>query len=331
MMKAFSYENPTDGLQLKDLPVPEPDDESVLIEVKATGICHSDCHIVSGHGDDYIAKKPIVLGHEVAGLIKKLGRNVSGFQIGDAVTLALLMHPVSERINGAYVGLSFDGGYGQYVAAPQKILVKIPDGMSFAQAAVATDALATSYHAVVGEAGARTGLTMGIVGLGGLGMHGLQFACLKGSTVYGFDLNEDKFLQAKGYGAKDCFASLDDAANAGLAFDVIVDFVGHSTTTSAAIKAVKPGGKVITVGLASSDVTIPSNTGSGYILKGVTIVGSIGASMQDLKDVLALIAEGSINPELTEVAFEEIPETIKQLAEGTVAGRVWTDPSKILV
>ncbi|PNP78615.1 hypothetical protein FNYG_07961 [Fusarium nygamai] len=330
MMKAFSYDNPTDGLQLKDLSVPEPDDDSVLIEVKAAGICHSDCHIVSGHGDDYIAKKPIVLGHEVAGLIKKLGRNVSGFQIGDAVTLALLMHPVSERTNGAYVGLSFDGGYGQYVVAPRKILVKIPDGISFAQAAVATDALATSYHAVVGEGGAGPALTMGIVGLGGLGMHGLQFACLKGSTVYGFDVNEDKFVHAKCYGAKDCFASLDDATNAGLAFDVIVDFVGHSTTTSTAIKSVKPGGKVITVGLASSDVTIPSNTGSGYILKGVTIVGSIGASMQDLKDVLALLAEGKIKPELTEVAFEEIPETIKRLTGGTVTGRVWTDPSKAL-
>ncbi|KAG9503421.1 hypothetical protein J7337_006266 [Fusarium musae] len=307
MMKAFSYENPTDGLQLKDLPVPEPDDEGVLIEVKAAGLCHSDCHIVSGHGDEYIAKRPIVLGHEVAGLIKKLGRNVSGFQIGDAVTLALLMHPVSEYMNGAYVGLSFDGGYGQYVVTPQKVLVKIPDGISFAQAAVATDALATSYHAVVGEAGARTGLTIGIVGLGGLGMHGLQFAALKGSNVYGFDVNEDKFVQAK-------------AEN----------LVGHTTTTSTAIKSVRPVGKVITVGLGSSEVTIPSRTGSGYILKGVTIVGSIGASMQDLKDVLALIAEGSIKPELTEVAFEEIPDTIKQLAEGTVAGRVWTDPSKTL-
>ncbi|KAI7769547.1 hypothetical protein LZL87_003037 [Fusarium oxysporum] len=327
-MKAFSYENPTDGLQLKDLPVPEPDDDSVLIEVKAAGICHSDCHIVSGHGDDYIAKKPIVLGHEVAGMIKTLGRNVSGFQIGDAVTLALLMHPVSERVSGAYVGLSFDGGYGQYVVAPQKILVKIPEGISFAQAAVATDALATSYHAVVGEGSARPGLTIGVVGLGGLGMHGLQFACLKGSTVYGFDVNEAKFDQAKSHGTKDCFTSLDDATNADIAFDVIVDFVGHSTTTSTAIKAVKPGGKVVTVGLASSDVTIPSNTGSGYILKGLTIVGSIGASMQDLKDVLTLLAEGAIKPELTEVSFEEIPETIKRLAEGTVTGRVWTDPSK---
>ncbi|WKT45243.1 Polyketide synthase, enoylreductase domain [Fusarium oxysporum f. sp. vasinfectum] len=329
-MKAFSYENPTDSLQLKDLPVPEPDDDSVLIEVKAAGICHSDCHIVSGHGDDYIAKKPIVLGHEVAGMIKNLGRNVSGFQIGDAVTLALLMHPVSERVSGAYVGLSFDGGYGQYVVAPQKILVKIPERISFAQAAVATDALATSYHAVVREGSARPGLTVGVVGLGGLGMHGLQFACLKGSTVYGFDVNEVKFDQAKGYGAKDCFTSLEDATNADIAFDVIVDFVGHSTTTSTAIKAVKPGGKVVTVGLASSDVTIPSNTGSGYILKGVTIVGSIGASMQDLKDVLTLLAEGAIKPELTEVAFEEIPKTIKRLAEGTVTGRVWTDPSKAM-
>nr|RBQ99025.1 hypothetical protein FVER53263_03343 [Fusarium verticillioides] len=182
-----------------------------------------------------------MLGHEVAGLVRKLGRNVSGYQIGDSVTLALLMHPVSERINGAYVGLSLDGGYGQYVVAPQKILVKIPD-----------------------------------------------------------------------------------------AFDIIVDFFGHFTTTSAAIKAVKPGGKVVTVGLASSDVTIPSNTGSVYILKGLTIVGSIGASMRDLKDVLTIIAEGSITPELNEGAFEGIPETIKQLAEGTVAGRVWTDPSKTL-
>ncbi|KAF4958921.1 hypothetical protein FGADI_2000 [Fusarium gaditjirri] len=327
-MKAFSYENPSDGLQLKDLLVPEPDEDSVLIEVKAAGICHSDCHIVSGDADDYIAKKPIVLGHEVAGTITKLGRNVSGFEAGDAVTLANLMHLVSERINGYFAGMNADGGYAQYVVAPQKILVKIPKGISFAQAAVATDALATSYHAVVGEGSARPGLTMAIVGLGGLGMNGLQFACLKGCIVYGFDVNEAKFDQAKSNGAKDCFMSLDDATNAGIAFDVVVDFVGHSNTTLAAIKAVNIGGKIITVGLASRDVTIPSNPLTGYIIKGLTIVGSIGASMQDLKDVLALLSEGAVKTELTEVSFEEIRETLKRLEEGTVSGRVWTDPSK---
>ncbi|KAF5584322.1 3-isopropylmalate dehydrogenase [Fusarium pseudoanthophilum] len=128
-------------------------------------------------------------------------------------------------------------------------------------------------------------------------------------TMYGFDFDKRKFVQAKGYRAKDRFASLEDSTDAGLAFDVIVDFVGHSITTSAAIRAVKPGGKVIT---------------------GLNIVGSIGASMQDLKNVLALLAEGKDKPELTEIAFEEIPETIKQLANGTVAGRDWTDPSKTL-
>jgi len=326
-MKAFVYENPTDGLHLRELPIPEPDEGSVLIEVRAAGICHSDCHIVSGHGDAYLYKKPIVLGHEVAGVITKLGKNVSGFQVGDAITLALIAHPVSER-GYAKPGLSFDGGYGQFVVAPQKIVVKMLDGISFAQAAVATDALATSYHAVVSEADARPGQTVGIVGLGGLGMHGLQFACLKGATVYGIDVVETKFDQAKMYGATECFKSLKEAASAGIAFDVILDFAGLSTTTSAAIETVKRGGKVVGVGLGSEQVTIPAGGKTGYIFKGVTLAGSIGASMEDLKAVLELLAKGVIKPELTELAFKGVPEGIDKLSKGTVAGRLWTNPNR---
>ncbi|KPM44870.1 hypothetical protein AK830_g1592 [Neonectria ditissima] len=192
-MKAFQYQDSKTGLELRDIPVPEPGNGQVQLEVKAAGMCHSDCHIVSGTSDAWLIKKPITLGHEVAGIITKLGPGVSGFHLGDRVAVSQVCHPVEERDWSLGIGLGFDGGYARYAVAPSRRLMHVPDKVTFAQAAVATDALTTSYHAVVAEAGAKPGTTIGVIGLGGLGMSGLAFGILQGATVHGIDIDEGKF------------------------------------------------------------------------------------------------------------------------------------------
>ncbi|KAJ4213770.1 hypothetical protein FSOLCH5_009308 [Fusarium solani] len=324
-MKAFQYENSQEGLELRDIPKPEAGNGQVQLQVKAAGMCHSDCHIVSGSSDAWLTKKPITLGHEVAGIITEIGPGVTGFSLGDRVAVSQVCHPVEERDWSLGIGLGFDGGYAQYAVAPARRLMHIPEGVTFAQAAVATDALATSYHAVVAEAGAKPGMTIGVVGLGGLGMSGLAFGALQGAVMYGFDIDKDKFEEAKRLGASGCFESLDLASD--VALDAIVDFAGTGHTTQNALRAVKEGGKVVLVGLAAKTAVVPTEL---LVLRTVSLVGSLGASVDDLAQVLKLLKEGLIDPMLVEVPFSEIPASIDALAKGGVKGRRWADPSEMV-
>ncbi|OHE90440.1 alcohol dehydrogenase GroES-like domain-containing protein [Colletotrichum orchidophilum] len=321
-MQAFQFEEPDGGLHLRNVPIPQPGPGQVQLRVKAAGLCHSDCHILKGK--DVVIQTPITLGHEVSGIITTLGPDVKGFSPGDRVSVGLFSYPIEVRDWTAAIGLSYDGGYAEYALAPVSRLVRIPDVVSFPQAAVATDAMATSYHAVVIEAAARPGMTIGIIGIGGLGMSGLGFAALKGANVYGIDIAESKFKEAKRLGARGCFKSLDDATE--VEFDIFVDFAGTGETTKEAIETVREGGKVVVVGLANAEIMVPS-----YALVGrsVKLVGSIGASENDLRDVFELLANKSIEPELNEIPFAEIPAGLDALDRGEARGRLWADPSKI--
>ncbi|UPL03260.1 hypothetical protein LCI18_014194 [Fusarium solani-melongenae] len=324
-MKAFQYENSQKGLELRDIPKPKAGKGQVQLQVKAAGMCHSDCHIVSGSSDAWLTKKPITLGHEVAGIITEIGPGVTGFSLGDRVAVSQVCHPVEERDWSLGIGLGFDGGYAQYAVAPVRRLMHIPEGVTFAQAAVATDALSTSYHAVVAEAGAKPGMSIGVVGLGGLGMSGLAFGALQGAVIYGFDIDQDKFEEAIRLGAKGCFESLDLASD--ISLDAIVDFAGTGHTTQSALRAVKEGGKVVLVGLAAKTAVVSTEL---MILRTVSLVGSLGASVDDLAQVLKLLKEGLIDPMLVEVPFSEIPASIDALAKGGAKGRCWADPSKVV-
>ncbi|KZL86885.1 alcohol dehydrogenase GroES-like domain-containing protein [Colletotrichum incanum] len=324
-MQAFQYESPRDGLQLRRLPIPKPGPNSVQIRVKAAGLCHSDCHLTKGH-DAVLVKKPITLGHEVSGIITSVGLNVVSYRPGDRVAVSLLAHPLDleDRDWGMAIGLGFDGGYAEYAVAPVSRLVRIPDGVPFSQAAVATDAMATAYHAVMIEAGVRPETTIGIIGIGGLGMQGLGFAALKGATVYGIDVVDSKFTYAKRLGARECFKSLEEAGD--IVFDVVVDFVGAKETTRSALERVKEGGKVVVVGLAAGEITISS---TDLIERSISLVGSFGASEADLMNVLELLSKKKLEPELEEIHFADIPAGLDALDKGKVQGRLWADPSKL--
>ena len=111
-MKAYQFDksNPSLGLQLRDIPVPEARPGDVLIKVEASGLCHTDVHIVGGHVNDWIRKTPITLGHEVAGTVSSIGTSVQNFKVGDRVAVALPGHSTEEPDWENAVGMGFDGG-----------------------------------------------------------------------------------------------------------------------------------------------------------------------------------------------------------------------------
>lgn len=326
-MKAFRFLGAEEGLVLQELPIPTPGSGQALIQVKAAGLCHSDTHVLHGGGAAWMCALPITLGHEVAGIITSLGdepvppSQTPPFKIGDRVAVACVGHPIQERDFQEALGVGCDGGYAEYAVAPLKNLVKLPDSVSFADAAVATDSVATAYHAVVAEGCVSKSTTVAVIGLGGLGLNGVAIAALRGARVFGVDINMDKFEQARALGAVDCATSL--AQFGGETFDVVLDFAGAQATVDAALTAVRPGGCVVLVGLAAQKVQI---TTTSLVTQNVSLRGSTSASIQEFREVLDLLASGSLKPYVEEIAFEDIPKGLDMLGRGEVNGRLYTIP-----
>lgn len=322
-MKAYRFEEAETGLQLRDIPTPTPGAAEVLLTVQAAGLCHTDCHIINGHVNEWIRRRPITLGHEVAGTVCDIGPGVTNIKVGDRVAVSLPGHSTEEPDWDNAVGMGFDGGYAEKIAVPAQFIVPMPENVSFAQAAVAGDSILTAYHAVVTEAQADATKTVGIVGLGGVGLNGVRVAVLQGATVYGVDIDRTKFDEARGQGATACFTSLSDAAH--IRFDVILDFAGVGTTTADAVKAVKAGGRVVLVGMGVPTMTLPS---LAIVTRRIQIHGSLGASMAEFGQVLELISKGLIVPVLEEIAFVDVVEGLKRVERSEVSGRLFTRPNK---
>ncbi|KAE8418648.1 chaperonin 10-like protein [Aspergillus pseudocaelatus] len=321
-MRAFQFDDVQSGLQLRAIPRPRPEQGQVVIQIKAAGLCHSDCFILQDDQYNLIMKRPIVLGHEVAGTVVELGPGTSNYEIGDRVVAGIPTHPVAQDSFFKAIGLGYDGGYAEQAMAWVENLVRIPSGVSFAQAAVATDSIATAYHAMITEGRVGPDTTVAIVGLGGLGLPAIQIAAIHGARVYAVDIDETKFPLARELGAVRCANGLDKFGD--VAFDTAVDFAGAGITTAAAVNAVKPCGHVIVVGLAAKQMDLDTHT---MITRNITLQGSIGSSLEELKEVLRLIADGRLSPILEEIPFDSIPQGLERLAQGKVTGRLFTDPT----
>jgi propanol-preferring alcohol dehydrogenase len=323
MMKAYRFPGTQCRLELKDVPVPIPGPNQVLLAVKAAGLCHSDTHFINGVGN-VLGKIPITLGHEVAGTIVTIGSNVSGVQIGDKVAVAQIYQPIHATDRSKSIGVGYDGGYAEFAVADVNYLVQIPDLVTFAQAAVATDSIATAYHAVIAEAGIMDQHTVAIIGLGGLGLNAVKIASLRGAKVYGIDIDRRKYVEAQRQGAIACFTRLDKGTVSELQFDVIIDFAGVDSTLNDAITSVKLGGRVVLVGLGALELRIDSKL---LVTRGIEVRGSIGASLDELREVLKLLAEGHIIPILSQIEFSKVAQGLERLERGEVIGRLFTVPN----
>jgi propanol-preferring alcohol dehydrogenase len=258
------------------------------------------------------------MGHENAGIIIEVGEGVEGFKIGDRVGVA----PISEKLSAETgrswaIGYQCDGGYADKCMVPVDCLVPLPDNVSFLEGAAATDAGMTSYHALYKAGGAKPGMKVGIIGVGGLGQFAAGMALIDNCDVYACDISPEARQLAEEMGIKHVYSSALELAPAQC--DVIVDFAGFGQTTADAIEAVAPGGKVVVVGMGKLESTI--NTRS-LILKQVQVVGSCGGTSQDIKDVYGYFATGKLKPKLHAISFDEIPEGLERLHRGEVKGRL---------
>ena len=213
-MKAVVLHEFGKPLELRDLPVPSIGPDEVLIKIKACGIDGTDLKLLNGFG--YAPDLPFVIGHEPAGLIEQVGSNVSSWHPGDRVitynfaTCGKCSHCQAGRENlcqsmaGVLGVKDLPGGLAEFLKVPSKQIVRIPDSIAWHDAAVLSDAGITAYHAVK-RSQIKTGQTVVIIGVGGVGAFVVQFAKLTGARVIAIEESSPKADRAERLGADVAF------------------------------------------------------------------------------------------------------------------------------
>lgn len=310
-MKGWLFTDTHIPLKLVEKPDPVAVPGEVVIDVKASGLCHSDVAALEDPGwIGIITAHPMYMGHECAGVITEVGEGVTGFKVGDRVG-------VCPTATSSSIGYQRDGGYATKCLVQQECLVPIPDNVTFTQGAAATDAGMTSYHALFPVGGAKKGMKVGIIGIGGLGQFAAQMAVIAGCEVYAAEISAENRALAEQIGCKAVVENVMDLAPFNC--ELIVDYAGFGSTTANALEVVAKFGRVVVVGMGRLESTI--NTRS-LILKQAQLLGSCGGTAEDIKAVYDFFATGKLNPQLSTITFDEIPEGLERLHRGEVKGRL---------
>lgn len=309
-MKAWQFTDVGEPLVLNEVDDPRPGPGEVVLDVGAAGLCHSDVSVLTEPtaGKSMMPFTPMTIGHEIAGTVSAVGDGVTEWVVGDRVA-------VCPTAGASIPGYSRPGGFAEKHLAPAADLVRVPDELDITLGALATDAGMTSYHAVVVRGGVRPGMKVGIIGIGGLGQVGARVAVLKGAEVHVAEMKKDIWPLAEQLGAADVVA--DAAEWAGAGFDLVVDYAGFDTTGKA-LDAVGYGGTVVQVGMGDPNIHITVQ----QILANKSLLGSMGGTKDDIAALYELMRTGELEPVWAEIAFDEIPQGIERLEEGSVTGRL---------
>lgn len=336
-MKAALLYGVGQSLRVEEYPVPKIGSDEVLVKVRAAGICGTDLHIIDG--EFKLDKIPLVMGHEISGDIAGIGEMVSGFSVGDRVLVAptgcgRCGFCIEGRDNlcesQESIGLKTDGGFAQYVCVPGSNLVMIPNGVSYDEAAISADSLATPFHAVR-HLGVRVGDSIAIYGVGGLGMNAVQVAKLVGARVIAVDIFDEKLEVARELGADEVVnAKMTNAPDkvkelSGGGTDFALEVVGSKTTVEQALHSVRKGGKVGIIG--GSNESFCSNI-RHVLWKGLTITGCFGSLRSEFPVFLELVREGKIN--LKRMITHSFSLDDAQLAVKTLRERIG-NPIRIVI
>jgi L-iditol 2-dehydrogenase len=288
-------------LELVDMPVPEIGPEEVLVRVRACGICGSDVHGLDGSTGRRLP--PLVMGHEAAGEVVATGAAVTDLEVGERVTFDSTVYcgrcfycsrgEVNLCDRREVLGVSpgpyrRHGAFAEYVAVPRRIMYRLPDSLSYEQAAL-IEAVSVAVHAV-GITPIRLGDTAVVVGSGMIGLLTMQAARLAGcSRVIAIDPDETRLKLAREMGASDAINPKQSEPPQGIA-DVALECVGATDPVRTAVAAVRKGGAVTLVGNVAPDVNLPLQS---VVTRQIRLQGSC-ASNGEYPACINLMATGAI-------------------------------------
>ena len=312
-MKAMFYEAFNETPIIKDLPDPTPDENGVVVKVMATGLCRSDWHGWVGHDPDI--KLPHVPGHELAGVIEAIGKQVSKWEIGDRVTVPFVCGcgscPECSTGNQQVCDYQFQpgfthwGSFAQYVAInyADVNLVRLPEYLDYKTAASLGCRFVTSFRAIVDQAKVSAGQWVAVHGCGGVGLSAIMIANALGANVIGIDIGDDKLELAKQLGAvktvnssvvSDTVEAVRDLTGGGV--HVSIDALGHPATCYNSIANLRKRGKHVQVGLMVGDNKAPQIPMAQVIANELEILGSHGMQAHRYKAMWEMIKTGKLNP-----------------------------------
>jgi 2-desacetyl-2-hydroxyethyl bacteriochlorophyllide A dehydrogenase len=307
-MKALVLDNYME-LNYRDVPDPQLEVDEVLIRVKACGICGSDVHGMDGSSGRRIP--PLVMGHEAAGVISAIGAAVTGWEVGDRVTFDSTIYPLDDWYtrkghynlsdNRKVLGVSTghyrkEGAFAEFVAVPAHILYRIPDNVTFEQAAM-TEPMAVALHAV-NISGIRPGESAVVIGTGTIGLFVVKLLQIAGAfPIIAVERDEEKLKLAKSFGATDLLLSSDslvtgtiEALTNNRKADVAFEAVGIQETVNLCIKSLRKGGRAILIGNLMPEVTIPLQQ---VVTSELSLLGSCAIN-GEYETVLELMRSGKI-------------------------------------
>ena len=329
-MRAARFDAATATLSVQDVPMPDVGPDDVLVRVEACGICLSDVHLIDG---SLPGPLPVVTpGHEAAGVVERVGASVAGWRPGDRVLLAggrpcfgcerCVRGRFEECLAFEIMGFNYDGAWAQYVLVQGPMMTSIPDDLPFPQAAVLADAVSTPYAALTARAGLHAGESVGLWGIGGLGVHAVQVARMVGaSPIVAVDPLASARERALALGADVALDPTSDdvverirEVTGGLMLDVAVDLVGANVVLAQAVASLGRFGRAVMVGLSVEDVQL--GPGLFFGLLGQSLLGHLGYQKRHLDELVQLVSTGRLDVSGSVSAtmpLEEVVSGVEQL------------------
>ncbi|OGI03508.1 MAG: hypothetical protein A2Y25_10975 [Candidatus Melainabacteria bacterium GWF2_37_15] len=271
-MKAAVLREGNKNLVIEDIPIPEPGAGEVLVKVAACGVCQTDLHYID-HGIPTQKKPPMILGHEISGIVTATGQRV-------------LLLPIFCD-NRIMLGNTIDGGFAEYVKVPEEAVIPLPDEIPLEEGCIIADAVSTPYHAVMNRAKVKPTDKVIVFGCGGVGMNVVQISAMLGAEVTACDIDENKLEIAKELGA--AYTVKPDQINT--KYDVAFEVIGKPETIEAAFKTLGKAGRLCVIGYTNQNITINP---AKIMFFEQEIIGSIGCRIGDYSKIFKLVIDGKI-------------------------------------
>ena len=330
-MKAVVIQKPNVPIVIEDRPIPQPKAGEVLIRVHACGVCHSDLNVLLGYFP--FATYPRVPGHEVAGVVEKVGEGVSWPKVGDRVGMQWLFSACGhcdQCVRGADVlcpfaqitGVTQDGGYQQYMIAPALYVAPIPDELGFAEAGPLLCAGLTVFNGMR-QAGYKPGQKVAVIGLGGLGHLGVLYAKAMGARVAVISNTPDKQDEARELGAEYFVNTQSQKAGDALrnwdgGADIILATAPSSEAATDAVPGLAPDGTLVVLGIGPGNI---SASPSDLVGARRCVMGSPSGGRSDVRATLNFSAHNKVLPRITKFPLEDAAKALDLMNTGKLRDR----------
>ena len=330
-MRAVVVKQAGGEFELEEGPVPTPGRGEALVRVHACGVCHSD--VFAKEGGYPGVSHPLVPGHEIAGEIAALGEGVQGWEVGQRVGVGWFggncgtcewcrRGSLIDCENMEIPGVTIDGGYADYVVVRATALASMPDALTAQEAAPLLCAGITTFNAIR-SSGARAGARVAVLGVGGLGHLGVQFAVKLGFETVAVARGSEKEGLARKLGAHHYVDSnAGDPAQALLALggvDLILSTVTSSDAMAAVFGGLRPRGTLLVVGASMDPIAVPA---AALIGGSKSITGHASGTARDSEDTLAFCALSGVRPMIETLPLESAAEAFAKMINGDARFRM---------